>query len=197
MKIRVIAVGKLKEKYLKEGIAEYSKRLQGYCDFEIVLSSFSGSTRNGRQVFPAPQGPNDLLIPSALKKQALRSVRAEHVVPFAGEHESDRPASAAAVPEIFAGRAFRICFFQPVCRGAHRIVIRAFCEQILQGFIMKAPERKSVRPEISAHLKTGDHVPLRGDGDHAAVPPAHRRAAAVHTVALPHRTDGKAPFHGI
>ena len=36
MKIRVIAVGKLKEKYLKEGIAEYSKRLQGYCDFEIV-----------------------------------------------------------------------------------------------------------------------------------------------------------------
>lgn len=36
MKIRVIAVGKLKEKYLKEGIAEYSKRMQGYCDFEII-----------------------------------------------------------------------------------------------------------------------------------------------------------------
>ncbi|MST89792.1 23S rRNA (pseudouridine(1915)-N(3))-methyltransferase RlmH [Sharpea azabuensis] len=36
MKIRVIAVGKLKEKYLKEGIAEYSKRLQGYCDFELI-----------------------------------------------------------------------------------------------------------------------------------------------------------------
>lgn len=36
MKIRVIAVGKLKEKYLKEGISEYSKRMQGYCDFEII-----------------------------------------------------------------------------------------------------------------------------------------------------------------
>ncbi|HGA1298319.1 23S rRNA (pseudouridine(1915)-N(3))-methyltransferase RlmH, partial [Streptococcus suis] len=27
MKIKLITVGKLKEKYLKEGIAEYSKRL--------------------------------------------------------------------------------------------------------------------------------------------------------------------------
>lgn len=31
MKISVISVGKIKEKYLKEGIAEYSKRLSRYC----------------------------------------------------------------------------------------------------------------------------------------------------------------------
>lgn len=36
MKITVVAVGKLKEKYLKEGIAEYSKRLLRFCDLEIV-----------------------------------------------------------------------------------------------------------------------------------------------------------------
>lgn len=36
MKITIIAVGKLKEKYLKEGIAEYSKRLSRFCDMEIV-----------------------------------------------------------------------------------------------------------------------------------------------------------------
>jgi 23S rRNA (pseudouridine1915-N3)-methyltransferase len=36
MKITVIAVGKLKEKYLKEGIAEYSKRMTRFCDFEII-----------------------------------------------------------------------------------------------------------------------------------------------------------------
>ena len=36
MKITVITVGKLKERYLKEGIAEYSKRLSRFCDLEII-----------------------------------------------------------------------------------------------------------------------------------------------------------------
>lgn len=36
MKITILAVGKLKEKYLKEGIAEYSKRLSRFCDMEII-----------------------------------------------------------------------------------------------------------------------------------------------------------------
>lgn len=36
MKIRIICVGKLKEKYLKEGIAEYAKRLSRFCSFEVV-----------------------------------------------------------------------------------------------------------------------------------------------------------------
>lgn len=36
MKITVIAVGKLKEKYLKEGINEYSKRLSRFCDLEMI-----------------------------------------------------------------------------------------------------------------------------------------------------------------
>lgn len=36
MKIQIICVGKLKEKYLKEGIMEYSKRLSRFCNFEIV-----------------------------------------------------------------------------------------------------------------------------------------------------------------
>ncbi|MCF2681749.1 23S rRNA (pseudouridine(1915)-N(3))-methyltransferase RlmH [Faecalicatena contorta] len=36
MKITIITVGKMKEKYLKEAIAEYSKRLSKYCKLEIV-----------------------------------------------------------------------------------------------------------------------------------------------------------------
>ena len=36
MKIQIITVGKLKEKYLKDGIAEYLKRLQRYATVEIV-----------------------------------------------------------------------------------------------------------------------------------------------------------------
>ena len=36
MKITIITVGKIKEKYLKDAIAEYSKRLSKYCKLEIV-----------------------------------------------------------------------------------------------------------------------------------------------------------------
>lgn len=36
MKITVITVGKIKEKYLKDAITEYSKRLSKYCKLEIV-----------------------------------------------------------------------------------------------------------------------------------------------------------------
>lgn len=36
MKITVITVGKIKEKYLKDAIQEYSKRLSKYCKLEIV-----------------------------------------------------------------------------------------------------------------------------------------------------------------
>ncbi len=36
MKIRIIAIGKIKEDYLKSGILEYQKRIKPYCDIEII-----------------------------------------------------------------------------------------------------------------------------------------------------------------
>src|SRR5665647_2419707 len=36
MHVRIIAVGKVKEKYLQEGIAEYEKRLRSYLDLQIL-----------------------------------------------------------------------------------------------------------------------------------------------------------------
>ena len=36
MKIRILAIGKIKEKYWKDAIAEYTKRLKPYCKLEIL-----------------------------------------------------------------------------------------------------------------------------------------------------------------
>lgn len=34
--VTILAVGKLKEPWLREGLAEYQKRLSAYCDFSVV-----------------------------------------------------------------------------------------------------------------------------------------------------------------
>lgn len=36
MRIRIVCIGKLKEKYWTDAVGEYSKRLSKYCDLEIV-----------------------------------------------------------------------------------------------------------------------------------------------------------------
>ena len=36
MKIKVVTVGKLKEKYLKDGISEYSKRISRFAKLEMI-----------------------------------------------------------------------------------------------------------------------------------------------------------------
>lgn len=36
MNITIVSVGKLKEKYLKQGIDEYAKRLGSYCKFQVI-----------------------------------------------------------------------------------------------------------------------------------------------------------------
>ena len=36
MKVKIVSVGKIKEKYLKNGITEYAKRLSPYAKFEMI-----------------------------------------------------------------------------------------------------------------------------------------------------------------
>ncbi|MBA1433727.1 23S rRNA (pseudouridine(1915)-N(3))-methyltransferase RlmH [Bombilactobacillus bombi] len=36
MKIKIIAVGKIKKKFFKQGIQEYAQRLRPYCDLKII-----------------------------------------------------------------------------------------------------------------------------------------------------------------
>lgn len=50
MKITVIAVGKIKEKYLKDAIAEYSKRLSKYCKLEIIEVADEKTPDNASEV---------------------------------------------------------------------------------------------------------------------------------------------------
>ncbi len=60
IKITLITLGKLKEKYLREACEEYTKRLSRYCDINII------------ELSPAylPDNPTEGEIASALEKEA-------------------------------------------------------------------------------------------------------------------------------
>ena len=53
MKITILTVGKIKEKYLKDAIAEYAKRLSRYCKLEIVEVADEKTIENASQVLEA------------------------------------------------------------------------------------------------------------------------------------------------
>ena len=50
MKITLITVGKIKEKYLRDAIAEYSKRLSRYCKLEIIEEADEKTPDHARDV---------------------------------------------------------------------------------------------------------------------------------------------------
>lgn len=61
LKVNVIAVGKVKEKYFLDGIEEYSKRLSKYCQFKII----EVAEKNYKQV-------DDALIKDIIKSEGDR-----------------------------------------------------------------------------------------------------------------------------
>lgn len=65
MKIRIIAIGKIKEKYLKEGIEEYVNRIRPYSQIEIVEVNDESIVDN----------PNDSEIKKAIDKEGERVLK--------------------------------------------------------------------------------------------------------------------------
>ena len=65
VKINLVCVGRVKEKYFAEGIAEYAKRLKRFCDFTVIetaeenvsgLSAAAIAEREGKNILPKQRG---------------------------------------------------------------------------------------------------------------------------------------------
>nr|WP_315410981.1 23S rRNA (pseudouridine(1915)-N(3))-methyltransferase RlmH [uncultured Selenomonas sp.] len=65
MKIRIVAAGRLKEKYLREGVAEYEKRLAPFASVELL------ETREEYM----PENPSEAQRQQALAKEGERLLR--------------------------------------------------------------------------------------------------------------------------
>ena len=60
LEVKIICIGKLKEKYWRDAVAEYTKRLSSFCRFSVVELNESR----------VPQNPNSAEISRALSEEA-------------------------------------------------------------------------------------------------------------------------------
>ena len=77
MEIRILTVGKIKEKYLNDGIAEYAKRLGRYCKLTFCQVADEKT----------PDKASDAL------NEQIKATEAEHLIPKpqgTSDHKSDR-----------------------------------------------------------------------------------------------------------
>lgn len=54
LKVNVVAVGKVKERYFKEGIEEYAKRISRYADFSLIEVREENFPKRGRRNAASP-----------------------------------------------------------------------------------------------------------------------------------------------
>ena len=73
MKIKVVTVGKLKEKYLKDGIAEYSKRISRFAKLKMIELADEKILEIEGQRILSKVGDRDFVIVLAIEGKTLSS----------------------------------------------------------------------------------------------------------------------------
>lgn len=149
MNIKLVTVGKLKEKYLKDAIAEYTKRLGRYCKLEIVELPDEKTSENASQkeeeLVREKEGRNiiskikdsEYVIALDLKGKQLSS---EELAEFISEKGViGRPdltfiigGSLGISQEVLARADYKLCFSKMTF--PHQLFRVMLLEQIYRGF---------------------------------------------------------------
>lgn len=156
MKIRIVAAGKLKEKYLKEGVAEYEKRLRPFASVELLETCEERMTESPseaeKQQTLAKEGERLLrlvpeksyLIALDVKGQLLSSeALAERVAALALQGRSDLAfliGGAFGLSEAVRKRADLRLSFSPMT-FTHQMVRLLLYEQIYRAFKINRGEK--------------------------------------------------------
>ncbi len=104
MNIKIISVGKIKEKYLVEGIKEYSKRLSKYCKLELVEVKDEAAPDN--------LSPKDIeIIKNIEAERILSKINDEYIIALAidGKQFSSEEL-ASKMNDITSYHSSNICF---------------------------------------------------------------------------------------
>ena len=156
MKIRIVAVGKLKEKYLREGVAEYEKRLAPFASVELLETREEYMAENPseaqRQQTLAKEGERLLrLVPERsflivldVKGKLLSSeALAKELASLALQGQSDLTfliGGAFGLSPAVRERADLRISFSPMT-FTHQMVRLLLCEQIYRAFKINRGEK--------------------------------------------------------
>lgn len=148
MTVRIVCVGKLKERYFEDACAEFQKRLGRFAALEIVELPDEKAPeslhpadedlvreKEGRRILKAI-GPKDFAVALAIDGKQMRS---EEFAAFLGEKETEaRPltfiigGSLGLSPEVYARANAKLSFSKMTF--PHRIARLILLEQIYRGF---------------------------------------------------------------
>lgn len=101
MKINIIAVGKIKEKFYRDAILEYQKRLSKYCSFQIIEVADEKD----------PANVSDALIEQGKKREAERILKQIHpnayvvTLEILGEHLTSEQLASRLVAIQLTGKS--------------------------------------------------------------------------------------------
>ncbi len=150
LRIKIISVGKLKEKYLKDGIKEYAKRLSSYCKLSFIeladesIAKANSSKAEEDKIKNAEADrikkhikQGDYVIALDLKGKLLSSEDlASHIDKLAITGKSDIVfiigGSLGLADEILKMSDFRLCF--SAMTFPHQLMKLILIEQIYRSF---------------------------------------------------------------
>ena len=149
MNISIIAVGKLKEKYLKDAIDEYSKRLTRYCKLHIIMVQDEKAPENAshkdEEGIKEKEGDailkqvkdNMYIVALDLKGKMLSSEELSGFISDLGINGDSNLAfiigGSLGLPEKVLNRAdYKLCFSKMTF--PHQLMRVILLEQIYRGF---------------------------------------------------------------
>ena len=151
LEVKIVCIGKLKEKYWRDAVAEYTKRLSAFCRFSVI-------ELNEARV---PQDPNPAQIEKALEEEAKAVIAAvgrstAYALCIEGKMLSSENL-AAELNSAAVGGASSLAFVIGSSHGLHESVKRLgkrismspmtfphqlarvmLCEQLYRGFSIQA-----------------------------------------------------------
>ena len=154
MTVRIVCVGKLKERYFEDACAEFQKRLGRFCTLEIAEVADEKAPeslhpadedlvreKEGRRILKAI-GQKDFVVALAIDGKQMTS---EAFAAYLTERETEaRPltfvigGSLGLSPEVYARANARISFSKMTF--PHRIARLLLLEQLYRGFKIRARE---------------------------------------------------------
>ena len=154
MTVRIVCVGKLKEKYFEDACAEFLKRLSRFCALEVVELADEKAPeslhpkdedlvreKEGKRILKAI-GPKDFVVALAIDGKQMTS---EQFAAYLAEKEAEaRPltfvigGSLGLSPEVYARANAKLSFSKMTF--PHRIARLLLLEQLYRGFKINAHE---------------------------------------------------------